>query len=415
MLEALNNRTRKILHINTVVDRGGAAQNIWGMREALNKAGEFLIYFAFGRGRKPNCNEVFRIAWKPEVYLHAFLTRITGLHGYGSYSSTRRLEKFILKEKFDLIHLHNLHGYYLNLSFVKFLERQNTPIVWTLHDGWPLTGRCAYLFECDRWQAGCGNCPSLSWYPKTYFDSSSFMWKKKREYFTSGWNPVIVCPSQWLADKVKQSYLNRFRIKVIPNSIDTDVFKPKDKTKIREKLAINRDQKVILFVATDLADEKKGARYFFRSLKWIRADNWILVTIGKKINLNGMLETTSKVKQLGYIRDKNVLSDIYNAADVFCITSLDENFPTTVLESLACGVGIVGFNVGGIAEQVTEDCGILVEPKNTMALGKALEQVITDGEIRDKFRANCRKRTLENYSIDKFRERYINLYKEFLA
>jgi len=349
-----------------------------------------------------------------EVYFHAFLTRTTGLQGYGSNLSTRRLENFILKEKFDLIHLHNLHGYYLNLSFIGFLGKLNIPIIWTLHDGWPITGRCAYLSDCEKWKTGCGNCPHLSWYPKTYFDSSAFMWRKKKEYFTSEWNPIIVCPSQWLADKVKESYLNKFKIKVIPNGVDTEVFKPKDKIEIRKKLKMAPDKKVILSVAADLRDERKGAKYFFEALKYIKADNWMVLTIGKRINLNREVKTAVNIKQLGYISDKNLISDIYNVADVFCITSLDDNFPTTVLESMACGTPVVGFRVGGIPEQVTEDCGILVEPKDAKALGEALEKVINNEKMREEFSLNCRKRVLDNYSIKKFRERYIKLYKEIL-
>ena len=205
---------KKILNVNTAFSKGGAAQVARILHNILNKTPRFSSCFACGRGAGLADKKVFKFTCQLEVYLHAFLTRTTGLQGYGSYLSTRRLERFILKEKFDLIHLHNLHGYYLNLSFVRFLGKLNIPIVWTLHDGWAITGRCAYLFECEKWKRGCGNCSNLSWYPKTYFDSSSLMWKKKKEYFTSEWNPVIVCPSQWLANKVKKSYSFSFIFQV---------------------------------------------------------------------------------------------------------------------------------------------------------------------------------------------------------
>ncbi|MCD6232358.1 glycosyltransferase [Candidatus Aerophobetes bacterium] len=400
--------------INTVFFRGGAAQVARMLYNALNKTSEFTSYFAYGRGTKVTDKRTFKFASQLEVYLHTFLTRTTGLQGYGSYLSTRNLEKFILEKKIDLIHLHNLHGYYLNLSFIKFLGRLNIPIIWTLHDGWPITGRCTYLSGCDRWRKGCGNCPNLSWYPKTYFDSSAFMWKKKKEYFTFlKWNPIIVCPSQWLANKVKKSYLNKFRIKVIPNGVDVKIFKPKDKIKIREKLKIDPCKKVILFVATDLKNKRKGVKYFFESLNYIRTDNLVVITIGEKINLSQKIVVN--LKQLGYIHDKNLLSDIYNIADVFCITSLDENFPTTVLESMACGTPVVGFKVGGIPEQVKENCGILVTSKDTEALGKALETLISNDQMQKEFGANCQKRVLENYTIDKFLDKYIKLYRELLT
>jgi len=404
----------KILMVNTTFLRGGAAKVAKTLYNDLNKTPGFSSYFAYGRGVGPADKKAFKFACQLEVYLHAFLTRTTGLQGYGSYLSTRRLEKFILKEKFDLIHLHNLHGYYLNLSFVRFLGKLNIPIVWTLHDGWAITGRCAYLFECEKWKKGCGNCSNLSWYPKTYFDSSALMWKKKKEYFASEWNPVIVCPSQWLADKVKESYLSRFKVEVIPNGVDTEIFKPKDKIEIRKKLRISPDKKVILFVAANLKDERKGVEFFLKTLQHIKADNWIGLTIGKKINFNQEAMMAGSIKQLGYVSDKNLISDIYNTADIFCITSLDEVFGLTITESMACGIPVVGFKVGGIPEQVTDDCGILVKPKNVQDLAEAMEVLLKDDEKRRAFGINCRKRVLENYSVEKFKERYIGLYKNLL-
>jgi len=405
----------RILRVNTVYERGGAAGKAQTLHFELSRLEGWESLFAYGRGPKVKESGVVRFVLQPEVYFHILLTRLTGLQGYGTWLSTRRLLHLIRDWKPDVIHFHNIHGYYLDLSIARAVGKLQIPVVWTLHDGWALTGRCAYFFECNRWKTGCGNCPNLSWYPKTYLDSSAFMWKKKKECFISEWNPVIVCPSQWLADKVKESYLNKFKIKVIPNGVDTEIFKPEDKIEIRKKLKISPDKKVILFVAVNLRDERKGAKYFFEALKYIKADNWMVLTIGKRINLNREVKTAVNIKQLGYISDKNLISDIYNAADVFCITSLDDNFPTTVLESMACGISVVGFKVGGIPEQVSKDCGILVEPKDAKALGEALEKIINDEKMREEFSINCRKRALENYSIEKFKERYTKLYKEVLG
>jgi len=232
--------------INTEFNRGGAAQIARTLFQSLNQKSGFECYFAYGKGEKIDAERTAKFAYLPEVYFQGLLTRCFGLQGYGSWFSTRALEKFIIKEKFDLIHLHNLHGYYLNLDFIRFLGRLDVPVVWTLHDGWPITGRCAYLFECDRWKIGCGDCPNLSWYPRTYFNSSSFMWKKKKEYFNSEWNPIIVCPSKGLADRVKESYLNEYQVKVIPNAVDTEIFKPKNKDFIRKKYGISTKKKVVL-------------------------------------------------------------------------------------------------------------------------------------------------------------------------
>jgi len=402
----------KVLMVNTEYFRGGASRIAKTLYSALNITPEFQSFFAYGRGPKVDDEKTFRFAWQPEVYLHAFLTRTIGLQGYGSWLSTKRFVSFIRKQRSSLIHLHNIHGYYLNLRFVEYLAKLGIPVVWTLHDGWPMTGRCAYFFECDRWKTGCGHCPDLSRYPKTYLDTSAFMWRRKKAVFTQGWNPLIVCPSQWLADRVKESYLNKYRVETIPNGIDTETFSPRERIAGRERLEIPLEKRVILFVAADLNDERKGARYFFESLQHIKADNYMVLTLGKRLDLKGRLKKAAEIKQLGYIADRGLLSEIYSSADVFCISSLDDNFPTTVLESLACGTPIVGFEVGGIPEQVTEDCGILVPSGDAQGLGEAITKLLRDDKLREDMSRNCRARAVAEYSVEKFRDRYVELYNK---
>jgi glycosyltransferase involved in cell wall biosynthesis len=404
----------KILIINTEFNRGGAAKIARTLYQTLNEKDGITCYFAYGRGKGLKENKIYKFGFWPEIYFQGFLTRTTGLQGYGSWYSTRRLEKYIIKENFDLIHLHNIHGYYLNLDFIKFLGKLDIPVVWTLHDGWAMTGRCAYWFDCEKWKSGCGNCPDLSLYPKTFIDSSNFMWKKKKNYFSLGWNPIIICPSQWLADRVKESYLKEYQVKVIPNAVDIGAFKSKNKNNIRKKYGIPIEKKVVLCLAADLEDERKGVKYFFESLKYITAENWMVVTVGKVVNYDRIKEIDIEIKQMGYINDKNEISDIYNIADIFCISSLDDNFPTTVLEAMACGVPVAGFKVGGIPEQVTGKCGILVKAKDSKSLGEAINKLLNDDEMRRKFGSNCRKRILQNYTLEKFRDRYIEIYKKIL-
>ena len=402
----------KVLIVNTTYSHGGAAQIARMLHQALDKGSEFSSYFAYGRGPRVKDKEAFRFVWQPEVYLHAFLTRMTGLQGYGSWFSTQRLLRLIRRLEPDIIHLHNIHGYYLNLRIVRSLAKLGIPVVWTLHDGWPLTGRCAYLSGCDRWKNGCGHCPDLSRYPKTYVDSSAFMWRKKRAAFTQGWNPVIVCPSHWLADRVRESYLSQHLIVVVPNGIDVHTFHPTDGTTVRKRLEIPEDQKVILFVAADLRDERKGAKYFFEALRYVKADNWSVLTLGKRIKLPREIKGGVEIKQLGYVSSSEEVAQIYSAADVFCITSLDDNFPTTVLESLACGTPVVGFRVGGIPEQVTNDVGILIPPRDAKALGMAITRLLQNDELREKMSINSRTRAVDEYSVAKFRDRYVKVYNK---
>ena len=404
----------KILTLNTEYQRGGAARVAKTLHDELNVTRGFQSCFAYGRGPKKENDKAFRFSLWPETYLHAALTRLGGLQGYGTPLSTRRLFKYIKTGNFDLLHFHNLHGYYLDLSFVRFIENSGVPVIWTLHDAWPITGRCTYFFECDRWNTGCGDCPYLFSYPKTYLDSSALMWKRKKELFNRDWNLTIVCPSRWLADKVRKSYLNKYQIKIIPNCVDIDIFKPRDKISIRKKLGIPLKKKMILYVANDLRDERKGFFYFLQALEFITSKNWMVITVGEKIHLDEKMRMKLDIKQIGYISDQNFISEVYSAVDVFCISSLEENFPITVLESLACGIPVVGFKVGGIPEQIPEECGILVPPRNAKALGKALMNLLQDDGLRENMSNNCRARCVAHYTINKLREGYIKLYSEIL-
>lgn len=405
---------KKILIINTEFLRGGTAKIARTLYHGLNKEEKVECYFAYGRGEKIEDKKIMKFSYLPEVYLHGLLTRNFGLQGYGSFFSTKNLERFISEHKFDLIHLHNIHGYYLDLSFIDFLKKIRATVVWTLHDGWASTGRCAYLFECKKWKTGCEHCPDLKAYPKAFVDTSNFMWKKKKNTFSTGWNPLIVSPSRWLAERAQESYLKEFQIVVIPNGIDADIFKPKNKKVVREKHCIPNDKKVVLYAAADLKDKRKGIEYFLDSLKYINTKDCMVLTLGKKIDKNILQNVGVETKQLGYLRNEDEVSDIYNIADVFCITSLDEVFGLTVTEAMACAVPVVGFKVGGIPEQVTDDCGIMVEPKDTRSLGEALKELLHNDELRSKFGKNCRQRVLENYSIDKFVNNYIDIYYKAL-
>jgi glycosyltransferase involved in cell wall biosynthesis len=381
------------------------------LHEAIDDEPGFQSVLAYGRGSRVEDKGMFLFAYQPEIYLQALLTRVSGLQGYGSRLSTRRLIQFIKTWEPDIVHCHNLHGYYLNLELAEFLNSTDIPMVWTIHDCWPFTGRCAYFSECMRWKSGCGNCPDLTSYPRTAFDTSAFMWRKKKKYFGQLRGPVLVCPSQWLAGHVKESYLGKFRIEVICNAVDTNVFKPCDRENKRNQLGIS-DKKVILLAAADLADKRKGIRYFLEALQDININDLSVLTFGKQIDLPKNINT--EIKQLGYISDHAELAKIYNAADLFCTTSLDEVFGLVVTESMACGTPVAGFHAGGISDQVTDDCGCLVTPGDSRALADAVTKLLENHEHRYIMGQNCRKRAVSNYSIEKFRTNHIELYKNLL-
>ncbi|RLI74861.1 glycosyl transferase [Archaeoglobales archaeon] len=401
----------RILRVNTVYQRGGAAGKALILHQVLNHLEGWEDLFAYGRGPKTKDPRAIRFALQPEVYLHVALTRLTGLQGYGTWLSTKRLIRLIQEWKPDIIHFHNIHGYYLDLSIAKTVDKLGIPVVWTLHDAWPLSGRCGFFLDCERWKTGCGKCPYLREYPKTYFDSSAWMWPRKRKLLGEVWKPVIVTPSRWLANLVTEACDGRCRVEVIPNGIDTTVFHPVDCLQARKELGLPENQKIVLFAAAKPSERRKGIVYFFEALKYVQADNWMALAVGGTVDLTKWVPQGVKVHQLGYVKGAEEMAKVYSAADLYCVTSLADNFPTTVLESMACKTPVVGFAVGGIPEQVTEECGRLVEPGNAKALGKIITDLLNEDTKRKKMGELCRKRVEQEYNLQLFIKRHLTLYR----
>jgi len=405
----------RILRVNTVYQRGGAAGKVQILHRALSRLDGWESLSAYGRGPKAREPGTVRFALQPEVYLHVTLTRLTGLQGYGTWLSTKRLIRLIQEWKPDVIHFHNIHGYYLDLSIAEAMDKLGIPVVWTLHDAWPLTGRCAYFLDCERWRTGCGRCPYTREYPKAYIDSSAWMWPRKRRLLGELWKPVIVTPSRWLANLVNEACNRRLHVEVIPNGIDTTVFRPVDRLQARKELGLPENKKIVLFAAAKPSEKRKGITYFFEALKYVQADNWMALAVGGMVDFAELVPHGVEVRQLGYVKEAEDMAKVYSAADLYCITSLADNFPTTVLESMACGTPVAGFAVGGIPEQVTEGCGQLVTPGDAKALGQAITDLLNDNTKRKTMGELCRKRVEQEYNLQLFTERHLALYRELVG
>jgi len=405
----------RILIINTVYRRGGAAGIAQTLHRELNCLDGWESLFAYGRGPEVKESRTVRFALQPEVYLHVALTRLSGIQGYGTWLSTRRLIQLIRKWKPDVIHFHNIHGYYLNLCIAKAVGQMGIPAVWTLHDAWPLSGRCGYFLDCKRWKMCCGKCPYPREYPKTYFDSSAWMWPRKRKLLGEVWKPVIVTPSKWLAALVTEACNGRFRVEVIPNGIATRVFRPVDRLQARGELGLPGDRKIVLFAAAKPSEKRKGIMYFFEALKYVQVDNWMALAVGGAVDFAKWVPQGVEVRQLGYVKEAEVMAKVYSTADLYCITSLADNFPTTVLESMACGTPVVGFAVGGIPEQVKEECGRLVAPGDEKALGQAITDLLIDDTKRKKMGELCRKRAEREYKLQLFIRRHLAIYRQLVG
>lgn len=363
----------KVLEINTICGKGSTGRIACQIADVVvQNGGETTV--AYGRDYYPQgCNvPVFRIGSDIGVKIHAGLSRITDRQGFYSKRATKRLIEFIEEYDPDIIHLHNLHGYYLNLPVLfSFLSIYNRPVVWTLHDCWAFTGHCSHFdyIGCDKWKTGCHHCPQKKRYPKSLIlDQSKRNWEEKERLFTSVPNMIIVTPSNWLAGLVKESFLKKYPVEVIHNGIDLEVFKPTPSS-WKEDHGITRP---IILACASLWDERKGYDDVLKLSELLPEYQIVIVGISKK----QAKELPSSI--IGIQRTDSIeeLVKIYSAADVFVNPTYEDNFPTVNLEAIACGTPVITYNTGGSPECIDESCGVVVPKGDIKELKNAISSQI---------------------------------------
>lgn len=304
--------------------------------------------------------------------VHVKLAKYTGLHGCFSILPTIQLMRELDTIKPDILHLHNLHGWYVNLPLLfGYIKRNKIPVIWTLHDCWTFTGHCPHfeMQKCTKWKTGCFACPRYKDYPASNVDRSRFLWKLKKKCFTGLPKATIVAPSKWLANLVKQSYLKEYPVRVIYNGIDHTIFRPQE-SKFREKYNI-RDRYMILGVAFDW-DFKKGLDVFI-SLRKKLDEHYTIVIVGADEEIKKQLEPDFVVIQR--TANKKELAEIYSAADVFINPTREEVLGLVNIEALACGTPVITFPTGGSPEVVDATCGMVTEETTSESMLKAILQM----------------------------------------
>ncbi len=406
----------KILQINSHYDQGGAARIVACIHRQLVADGQ-ESHVAYGRGQK-GAEGTYRFNTVPEVLLSAACSRFFGKNGWYNKMATRRLLRYMEQVKPDIVHLHALHGYYLNFPMLfHYINGKEIPCVWTFHDCHAFTGNCGYFFDCEKWKTGCGRCPYPRNYPASqWFDCTEKMWRQKRELFTRG-RKVIVTPSRWLTEQARQSYFGNYPCVTIHNGIDTkQVFYPRDRRACREKYGFEREEKLVLGIAVGYRDQRKGAKYIIQLAKNLGSGARVIL-IGWNQENDALLKgsdgrkITENIVTLPNTADADMLAEYYSLADVFVIPSLAENYATTTLESMACGTPAVGFDVGGIPEQLAGGRGIAVQAGNQAQLDGAVRSVLAGEEKllgREALAAVIR----EENSMERMTEAYEKVYRE---
>ena len=385
----------KILMINTVCGITSTGRICTDLAQALDKEGH-EVKIAYGREPVPDqfSKYAVRIGADLDVKIHGLKTRFFDKTGFGSKKSTIEFIEFVREYNPDIIHLHNIHGYYINMEVLfKYLKEEfKGKVIWTLHDCWSYTGHCAYYdFEkCDLWKTGCQKCPQKAQYPKSIlFSNAKNNYTNKKQLFNGVNNMILVTPSKWLADEVNKSYLKDYKVVVINNGINTNIFKP-NKSDIKERFNI-KDKKIILGVAA-VWDRRKGLSTFIDLAKKIN-ESYQIVVIG--VTEAQKKELPENIIGLTRTNSPEELANWYAAADIFLNPTLEDNYPTTNIEAIACDTPVITFDTGG-------------SPESAQMYGKVVGQNID--EILKAIYQNSFKKNIEDKSVEKMISDYMELY-----
>lgn len=401
---------KKLVQINTVVNSGSTGR----IAEEIGQRAQDLgweSYIAFGRNEKHSKSHKIKIGTDWDIKYHGLSTRIFDNHGFASKRATRRLIDQLEIIKPEIIHLHNLHGYYLNIELlINYLNKSGIPVVWTLHDCWPITGHCVYFdyIGCDKWKTTCNNCPQKKTYPSSFFiDRSKKNFQIKKELFTSLSNLTLVPVSHWLANILTMSYLQDFPIQVIHNGINTEVFKPTYSIKTLEKYKL--EGKFTLLGVASVWSPRKGLKDLIEISRNLNSDYRMIIVGLTKNQINQLPPNIIGIERTDSVEE---LVELYSASDLFLNPTYEDNFPTTNIESLACGTPVITYKTGGSPEAIDDSAGLIVDKGNIEGMLDAIRHIKQKGKAS--FSSACINRVNNNFKKEDRYQDYINLYNSML-
>ncbi len=399
----------KIIGVNSL-PVGSPANIMRGILEVAHTELDASVQSFYGAWK--NCPSEYMgsrvYGYSYENYLSFFIGKYLGLPYQGSYLGTLNLIHKVKGFEPDIIHLHNLHLSTINLElFFGFIRSMDYRVVWTLHDCWSFTGRCAHfqMTNCNKWKKGCNKCSLDSGvYPQSMFDVTEKMWRKKKKLFSGHSNLTIVTPSKWLTNLVKDSFLNQYNIITINNGIDLDVFKPRDNC-FKDKHNIN-GKFMVLGVSFSWSD-RKGYDIFLKLSK-ILDERYIIVLVGiSDTNIGNLPKNIIAIEKTN---NQIELSEIYSAADVFVNPTREDNYPTVNMEAIACGLPVITFSTGGSPEILDKDTGFVVEKDDVENLVEKIKYVCE----RKCFSKEIISDRAKKFDMHKHYLEYVDLYKSIM-
>lgn len=407
----------RIVQINPVLRTSTSTGRIMQEIGALAQDNGWRVWCAYGKGRdgiRPCTTDIIPVGGRWSTALHGVLTRAFDRHGLGSTAATRKFVEKLREIDPDIIHIHNIHGYFLNYPiFFDYLAESRAKVIWTVHDCWLFTGHCYHYsyIGCDKWQHGCGKCPQRGAFPRSIIiDRSRRNFIDKRKYFTSVPRDrmIIVPVSEWMRGEMSHSFLSEYPFQVIHNGIDTTVFRPYAGSDVRSRLGIGADQKIILGLASVWSPEK-GLDDFIRLAEMLNDDETI-VLVG--IDPKTARKLPPSVKWIRRTENVAMLAELYSAATAFVNPTYQDNYPTVNLEAIACGTPVVTYRTGGSVESVTPSTGRVVPQGDVRAIMDAVREIEKLG--KDTFIRPCRHYALANFSKEDRYNDYLRLYESLL-
>lgn len=399
----------KIFYISGAINFGAPGRIVEQIGLLAQKNGYEVLVAHSSRNFNPTQLPHFAITTKSQEVIHAIGAKFLDLHGLLSTNQTRSLVEKIKKYKPDIIHLHNIHGYFCNFKVLfEYLDTINIPVVWTMHDCWSFTGRCFHFenINCDKWKTGCYDCKSeIGYTVSKYYDRSKSLYELKKKLFSSVKNMTMVPVSAWLASFLKDSFLKNCNVCTIYNGVDVDKFRPMDSLYLRNKYQLV--QKFTILGVASPWNTRKGLDDFCK-LYFLLPKDVTIILVGLK------LEQIKKLPKgiIGVPRTESQqeLAEYYSMADVFVNLTYQDTFPTVNLEALACGTPVITYRTGGSPESVDEYTGRVVDQGDLKGIIEALLYL----KQNPLSAADCRKRAKEYFDKDKCFEKYIHLYNSLI-
>lgn len=393
----------KIVQINTVFQQGSTGKIAAEIQSETIKCGyENIVAYRFAEGE--HARNTYCVSTWLDCHIHNRIARYTHLSGFYSRYRTAKFIKYLINEQVDVIHLHNLHGSYINIiQLFNYIKKYGIKTVWTFHDCWPFTGYCPYfeIVGCNHWLNDCKKCcyetNLLNW-------NSAAKCLRAKKNLVCGLDLTVVVPSRWMEQLVRKTFYSNFDIRIITNGIDLSVFHP-IASDAKEKYGFSLSKYIIIGVAS-VWNQRKGIDVFSELSKRLNMSAYQIVLVGEKPQLNE--ENTDSIVHIDHVNDQKVLAELYSVADVFVNPTREETLGMVNIEALACGTPVVTFNTGGSPECIDATCGSVVVKDDIDGLEK---EIIRICETKPYSRESCVKRARAFDKNEKFQE-YIELYKE---